>query len=436
MTRWLPLALAFALPAAAQDGVIRTYTGTFALTNARIETVTQGVIERGTVVIRDGVIEAVGAGVAVPADAEVVDASGLTVYPGFIDGGTRLGLQEVGSLPETQDTDEIGEVTPQMRALMAVNPNSVHVPVTRVAGVTTALTVPQGGLFPGTAALVNLHGYTPDQMFAGFEGVVLNFPSSARGGFGDRRTDEEIEEQFEEAMERLDETWQQAVLFARIDSAAASEGRPREPLYQPEMEALLPIVRGTMPLLIEVNKAADILKALAWLDGKNVAAVLTGVAEGWRVADRIAEAGLPVVTGPVIALPTRASDRYTRAYENAAILHGAGVPVALRTNESENVRNLPFNAGFAVAYGREHGFDRQAALEAVTIVPARLFGVESRLGSIEAGKRATLFAADGDPFEPRTRVIHLFIDGYRIPVESRQSHLYEEFLHRTPGLAK
>jgi imidazolonepropionase-like amidohydrolase len=429
------LVLLAALPTAAQDGPFRTYRGVFALTNARIETVTNGVVERGTVVLRDGVIEAVGEDVTVPGDAEVIDASGLTVYPGFIDGGTRMGLQEVGSLSETVDVDEIGEVTPQMRALTAVNPSSVHVPVTRVAGVTTALAVPRGGLFPGTAALVSLHGYTPEQLFAGFEGVVLNFPSSARHGAGDRRTDEEVEKEFDEAMERLDETWRQAVLFARIDSAATAEGRG-EPAYQPEMEALLPVVRGATPLLVEVNKAQDILKAIEWLDGKNVRAVLTGVAEGWRVADKIAEAGLPVVTGPVQALPTRASDRYSRAYENAALLHRAGVAVSLRTNEAENVRNLPFQAGFAVAYGREHGFDREAALEAVTIVPARIFGVDGRLGSIESGKAATLFAADGDPFEPRTRVLHLFIDGYRIPIESRQTQLYEEYLDRNPGLVK
>lgn len=436
------LLLAFALPAAAQpdpaqaEGVIRTYTGTFALTNARIETVTRGVIERGTVVLRDGVIEAVGADVQPPADAEVLDAAGLTVYPGFLDGGTRLGLQEIGAIPETQDTDEIGEITPQMRALTAVNPNSVHVPVTRVAGVTTVLTVPQGGLFPGTAALVNLHGYTPAQMFAGFEGVALNFPATVRRGFGDQRTDEELEKQLKEAMERLDETWRQAVLFARIDSAATAEGRPRAPYYQPEMEALLPVVQGRVPLLVEVDKAEDILRALEWIEENGVTAVLTGVAEGWRVADRIAEAGLPVVTGPVLALPTRLSDRYARGYENAALLHQAGVPVALRTQEAENIRNLPFNAGFAVAYGRDHGFDRQAALEAITITPARIFGVDRRLGSIEVGKSATLFAADGDPFEPKTRVVHLFIDGYHIPIESRQTHLYEEFLDRTPGLTK
>ena len=430
------LALLLVIPAQAQDRTIRTVQGTFALTNARIETVTNGTIERGTVVLRDGMIEAVGATVAAPADAQVIDAEGLTLYPGFIDSGTQIGLQEVGSQSETQDYDELGDITPQMQALTAVNPNSVHFPIARVAGVTAALTVPSGGLMPGTAAVVRFHGYTPAQRDTGFRGVVLNVPNSARRGFFDRRTDEDIKKQFEEAMERLNETWDQAHLFSRIDSAGAASGQPRTPSYQPEMEALLPVLRGSAALLVEVNAAADILKALEWLEEKDVRAILTGVAEGWRVADHLEAAGLPIITGPVLSMPTRGSDRYDRAYQNVALLHQAGLQVALRTREVENVRNLPFNAGFAVAWGRDLGFDRQAALEAITIVPARMFGVDDELGSIEVGKAATLFAADGDPFEPSTQIRYLFIDGYQIPIESRQISLYEEFLNRNPGLTR
>ena len=424
-------------PARAQDPVIRAEAGVFALTNARIETVTRGTIERGTLVVRDGRIEAVGAGVAVPPDAEVIDAAGLTLYPGFIDGGTRLGLQEIGSQSETQDFDEVGEIAPQMLALTAVNPNSALIPVTRVAGVTTVLSVPTGGLMPGTAALIDLHGYTPAQMDAGFRGVVVEFPSSVRRSAFDRRSQEDVDKAFREALDRLDETWRQATLYARIDSAAARQRNSPTPLYQPEMAALLPVLRGEAALLVEANAAQDITKAIEWLADKRargVWAILMGAAEGWRVADRIAEADLPVVTGPVLGLPARPSDRYDRPYLNAALLRQAGVEVALRTNEAENVRNLPFHAGFAVAYGQDIGFDRQAALEAVTIAPARIFGVADRLGSLEAGKAATFFAADGDPFEPRTAVQHLFIGGYRIPLVSRQTALYDEFLDREPGL--
>lgn len=412
--------------ASAQDGYIRAYEGTFALTNARIETITNGTIENGSLVIRDGVIEEVGATVAIPGDAEVIDCSGMTIYPGMIDGGTRLGLQEIGSLAETVDHGEIGDIRPHMQALTAVNPNSVSIPITRVSGVTTVLTSPSGGIMPGTAALINLHGYTPDQMDAGFKGVVLNFPSSARFGRFDRRTDEDMEKQFNEALERLNETWEQAVLFERIDANGGSD------LYQPEMAALVPVIRREAPLLIEAHAAKDIEKALEWIEEKSIDAVLTGVREGWRVADKIAAAGVRVITGPVLTTPSRDYDRYDAAYRNAGWMHDAGVTVAIRSGEVENVRNLPFNAGFAAAYG----MGREAALEAVTIVPARIFGVDERLGSIEVGKDATLFVADGDPFETKTQVVDLFIGGYRIPIESRHISLYDEFLNRNPGLER
>ena len=430
----LALALLAALPASAQGPQYRARAGTFALTDCRIETVTRGTVEAGTVVIEDGRIAAVG-DAAVPSGALTIPCDGGTVYPGMIDGGTLLGLEEIGSQAETQDYDEVGDVTPQMRALTAINVSSVHIPITRVAGVTTTLSVPRGALMPGTAALVNLHGYTPEQMAAGFEGVVLNFPMSGRRGRFDRREQEAIDKAAKEAVETLDEVWDQAVLYARIDSARVAGAPDGEMAYQPEFAALLPVVRGTRALLVEANSATDIVKAIEWLEDKDARAILTGVAEGWRVADRIAEAGLPVITGPVTGLPTRASDRYDRTYQNAALLHQAGVQVALRTvDDMENYRNLPFHAGFAVAYGEELGFDRQAALEAVTINPARMFGVDDRLGSVEVGKSATLFVADGDPFEPATQVTALFIDGYQVPLISRQTELYDEYLRRSPGL--
>jgi len=407
--------------------------GAFYFADCRIETVTNGTIENGVLLVRDGLIEAVGETVPQPDDAEVIDCAGGTIYPGMIDAGTRLGLQEIGSLDETQDYSEIGEVTPHMQALTAVNPSSTLIPITRISGVTTVLTAPAGGLFPGTAALIDLQGYTPEQLDAGFRGVVLNFPSGARRGWWDRREQSEIDKQRDEAMEKLNDTWTQATLAARIDSAyqAAPEPKPT-PEYVPEMEALAPVVRGEVPLLIEVDKASDISRAIEWVQEKGVRAIFTGVTEGWRVADELADAGIPVIAGPVLSLPTRNSDRYDRAYANPGLMHDAGVQVALRTQEIENVRNLPYNAAFAAAYG----MGREAALEAVTIVPARIFGVDDRLGSIEAGKVATLFVADGDPFETKTQVRHLVIDGFLMPMTSRQTDLYDEYLQRTPGLTQ
>lgn len=433
MNLLLALTLALSLFVTPPDGLSKARQGTFALTNARIETVTHGTIERGTLLIQDDRIVALGPDVAVPPGAEVIDCAGLTIYPGLIDSGTHLGLAEVGSVDETNDYAEVGSITPQMQALTAVNPSSVLIPVTRVNGVTTVLTEPEGGLLPGTAAVINLHGYTPAQMLVGdARAVKLAFPTSGRRGWWDRRSDEEVEKAYREALDQLDETWARAVLYARIDSAYHAAPQPeRRPAYVPEMTALLPVVRGTRPLLVEVNRAGDIEAALDWVTEHEIPEVIfTGVAEGWRVADQIAAAGIPCLVGPVLANPPRASDRYDRAYANAGLLHEAGVQVALRTGEAENVRNLPYHAGFAAAYG----LGREEALRAVTINAAQIFGVADQIGSLEAGKKANLFVADGDPFETKTNIHHVFIDGYLIPMESRHLRLYDEFLHREPGL--
>ena len=232
-------------------------------------------------------------------------------------------------------------------------------------------------------------------------------------------------------MKNLNDAWDKAVLYARIDSAG-SAGNLKRNDYNPQMDALLPVVRGEMHAMIEVNAKKDILSALKWVKENNIKAIFTGVSEGFRVAGEIAAAGIPVITGPVLSIPGRSSDRYDVAYANAGVMQKAGVKVALRTNDSENVRNLPFNAGFAAAYG----MGVEEALKAVTIVPAEIFGVADQLGSIEKGKIANLFVSDGDPFETKTTIEHLFIEGWKIAIENRHTLLYNEFLNRSPGLNK
>ncbi|MCP3933380.1 MAG: amidohydrolase family protein [Bacteroidetes bacterium] len=405
----------------------KSQKGIFALTNATIETVTNGTIQ-GTLLIKDGKIAAVGSSVSIPANATVIDCKDHFIYPGMMDSGTRLGLSEVGSISVTQDYNEIGDIIPHMDALSAVNPNSVAIPVTRVSGVTTVLVAPAGGRFSGTASLINLIGYTPDQMYAGFKGVVLNYPSS---GGRSRKSEEDRKKEEEKSLKTLNEVWKNVLLYSKIDSAVQKNPKIK-PEYNPPMAALLPVVKGEIPLLIEVNREKDILSAIEWVQKRKVKAIFTGVSEGWRVGKQIAEAEIPVITGPVLRIPSRASDRFDKAYANAGLMHKAGVKVAIRTGESENVRNLPFHAGFAAAYG----MGKDAALKAVTIIPAEIFGVDNQIGSIETGKIASLFVSDGDPFETKTQIKHLFINGWKVSLESRHTRLYNEFLERKPGLKK
>lgn len=402
---------------------VKPRSSKFLLQNATVVTVTKGTLTGASVLIENGKILQVGTGISANG-AEVIDCSGMFVYPGMIDSGTRLGLVEVSSVPETVDYAEIGNVTPNMQALTTVNPNSEAVGVTRVSGVTTVLTVPTGGLFPGTAALINLNGYTPDQMYGGYKAVVMNFPSSGRRGRFDRRSDEDIKKEGEKALKEANDIWENATKYLELKKSGA------ELQYFPEMDQLSKVISKELPLMIVVDAASDIQNALKWVEGKDIKVVLSGVAEGWRVADEIAKAGIPVITGPVQELPTRQSDRYDAPYANAGKMAKAGVKVALRTDEEENVRNLPFHAAFAAAYG----LGKEEALKAITINAAEIFEIADQYGSVEAGKRANLIVSTGDPLETKTQIIHVFIDGFRIPMSNRHIRLYQEFLERSPGL--
>lgn len=402
---------------------VKPRTGKFLLKNATVVTITKGTLSNTSVLLENGKIAQIGTNISSDG-AEVIDCTGLFIYPGMIDSGTRLGLVEVSSVPETVDYQEIGNVTPNMQALTAVNPNAEAVGITRVSGVTTVLTAPNGGLFPGTAALINLNGYTPDQMYGGFKGVVMNFPASGRRGRFDRRSDDDIKKDSEKAIKEANSIWENALKYHELKTAGA------ELQYYPEMDQLAKVIAGELPLLIEVNTASDIQNAIKWVADKKVKVIFTGVSEGWRVAEELAKANIPVITGPVQALPTRQSDRYDTPYANAGKMAKAGVKVALRTDDEDNVRNLPFHAAFAAAYG----MGKEEAWKAVTINPAEIFGIADQYGSVEVGKRANLIVSTEDPFETRAQIMHVFIDGYRIPLSNRHIRLYQEFLERSPGL--
>lgn len=404
--------------------------GPFLLKGGTIHPVVGDVFE-GDILIQGGKISQIAPDVSTLTSVTTINCSGKHIYPGLIDAGTHLGLGEIGAVSLTNDFREIGNYIPQMQALTAVNPNSVSIPVTRTNGVTTVFTYPTGGTISGTGALIDLIGYTPEQMYAGAKAVIMSFPSTGKRGWWDKRSADDIKKDAEKKMKKLDEVWDNAMLYAKIDSTAKAQGKKHED-YKPELEALMPVVKGERKLFIEVNKVSDIRAAIKWLKGKPFDVVLTGVREGWRATKELVEAKIPVITGPILGMPSRGSDRFDKAYSNAGEMMKAGVKVAIRTNETENVRNLPFNAGFAAAYGM--GTDE--ALKAITINTAEIFGVADQYGSLESGKMANLFICDGDPFETKTQISHLFIRGLQVPIESRHTLLYDEFLDRSPGLMK
>jgi imidazolonepropionase-like amidohydrolase len=397
------LLLALVAPASAQ---------TVAITNARVHTISGPVIERGTVVIRDGKIAAVGANVTVPAGARVIDGTGKIVTPGFLDSNTGLGTVEIDADDPSNDVTTTGDhVTAAVNVSDNLNPYSTLIPVTRVEGITRAVVVPNGStIIAGQGVLVDLGaGMTihrnPVGMFA-----TLGQTGASRAG-GSRAA----------AILRLREALQDARDYAANRRAYENAQRRDYALSRLDLEALLPVVRGELPLVINVNRASDILSAMRIAREFDVRLILRSAEEGWIVAREIAAANVPVVINPMNNLPGMETLGIT--LENAARLNAAGVQVSFATFDAHNSRNLKQLAGNAVSYGMPY----DAALRAITLNPARMWGIADRYGTLEVGKDADVVVWSADPFELTTTVEHVFINGREISKDTRQRQLFERY---------
>lgn len=403
-----------------------------AIRDARVHTVgAAGTLERATVVVSDGKIAAVGAGVRIPAGAQVVDGRGLEVYPGMIDPWSNIGLTEIGSVPATVDITELGDFNPHLLAATAIHPASEHIPVVRVNGITTALSVPSGGVISGQAALIHLDGWTIEEMaIRRSAGLVLRFPSlESRSGrrFGGggaegarRRTFADIKREQDRQVRELSELLEAARHYGAARAANAATERDRK------LEALVPVVRGEMLVFIEADTARDIRNAVEWAKKEKLRMVLRGGREAASVADLLRQENVPVILDSIVALPAREDDPYDASFTVPRDLAKAGLKFALSVSSSSDARNLPYEAGFAAAYG----LLREAALRAVTLSAAEILGVGDQIGSIETGKSADLVVTDGDMLELRTKVKALYIAGRSVSLETKHTRLYERYLNR------
>jgi len=407
-------ALLFLLPLSAFSGPIGAQA--VAITNGEIHTVSGPVIRGGTVVLKNGVITAVGRGVAIPSGARIIDASGKIVTPGLFDSSTRLGVTEVGSYQGTSDGSSGNDrMTAAFNVAEGINPNTTLIPVARVEGITRAVVAPGGGasLIAGTSALINLGGSrlssmlqkTPVAMYAALGERGAGYEGGARPL----------------ALLRLRELFQDAQDYAENRSAFDSGNRRQYALSRLDLEALAPVVRGEIPLVLSVDRASDILTALGLREEFPLDLVLSGVGEGWMVAEDIAAAGVPVMTNAASNLPS--FEVLGASYENVSRMQAAGVTIILSSFDGYNVRNLKQEAGFAVSYGMPH----EAALRAVTLTPAEVWGVADEVGSLERGKAGDVVVWSGDPFELLTSVEHVFIDGVEISYDTRQKALFEKY---------
>ena len=404
--------------------------GTLVLRGGTVHTLADGAepIDSGVVVVRDGRIAAVGGpGLQVSADADVMDTTGLHLYPGLFDAVTRLGLTEIGAVDVTSDFRELGDNNPHLQAATAVHPASALIPVTRANGITHAVAAPSGPGLAGQGSLINLDGWTIEEMLID-PGVymVATWPSLQTRGF-DFATRQVFNRSFREAKKQYDEqiaAFEQLLQDARRYDEAAAAG---ELLHRDQkLEALARVTRGEQPLLINVSTPRSIRDAIAFGERNGVRVILAGAADAWKVAGLIAEKGVPVILGPTQALPSSDNDPYDARYTQPAKLHEAGVRFAISTFNASSARTLPYEAGQAVAFGLPH----DEGVKAITRYPAEILGVGDRLGTIEEGKIANLIAVTGDPLEITSETVHLVIAGRLVNTDNKHRRLYEKYRAR------
>ncbi len=410
----------------------------YAIQGAKIFTLAGAPIENGTVLIRDGKIAATGSNINVPAEAKVVDAKGLEVYPGFFDPITQTGLTEISAVRATNDISELGDFNPDIVAMTAVNPESAHIAVTRSSGITEVLATPgvrgfdTGGSAPtiaGQASLLNLAGWTNEQMTLGSSAaMVVNWPSIESRNFDyetgsfNERPYSEVKAEYDKKVYALGDYLERARHYAQAVEKGSTQNFERDL----KLEALIPVVEGKLPVLVVAQTARDIRNSVEFCSKQNLKMILAGGTEAWRVKDLLKQKNIPVILGPIMSEPNEEDYPYDKPMTQPSELAAAGIPIAFASFDTSFSRRLSQQAGNAVAYGLSH----DEALRAITVNAAKMLGVDDQLGTIETGKLANIVVTDGDPLEIRTQVRYLFIKGQPVSLENRHTELYEKYRKR------
>ncbi|MBL8176386.1 MAG: amidohydrolase family protein [Bryobacterales bacterium] len=417
--KFLPFFLAVALFAGADD--------TFVLRGVTVHPVTGPDVENASLLVVDGKIAEIGdARLKTPKTTKTIDAKGLHVYPGMIDSNTEVGMSEISSVRETSDVSELGDFKPQLRAGIAVNPASEHIPVIRANGIVAAMAVPDGGILAGQASLMRLDGWTWEEMAIRLDAAMhLRFPTVSTASFGpsgfSRASFSEARRNYEARLKNLSEYFERARRYQKAKAAAGAGFKPDLAL-----EAMLPVLAKKVPVMISATRERAIKDAVAWGEKEGVRIVLAQVRRPGSALALLKEKNIPVILGPTQELPLEEDDPYDEAFTVPVEVHKAGVKFAFGSFGNQFSRNLPYQAATAVAFGLPH----EEALKSVTLYPAQIWGVDDRMGSIEKGKSADIILTDGDPLEVKTNVKRMFIQGREVDLESKHTKLYKKYLAR------
>jgi imidazolonepropionase-like amidohydrolase len=400
-----------------------------AIRGAKVIPVVGDDIEGGTILIRDGKIDAVGKDVAIPSGAEIVDAQGLCAYPGLIDGYSFLGLQEISGVSATVDNRETGRINPQVRAIEALRYDSMHIPIARSNGITAALVAPAGGLISGQSTLIKLDGWTNRDMVIKSQATMqIEFPAlrGGRGGFGGMGRVGAVTADATRLIAELKELFKNARYYQKRKEFAAKNPAAALTEFQETFEFILPVVRGELPVMISVHSDKDIKAAIQFVQDENLKAVFFGVEQGWKVAEELKKSNIPVIISSLYDMPPVWDDGYDSLFRNPGVLNRAGVKIAFSSVSASVAKDLPYHAAKAAAFG----LDKKEALKAVTIYPAEIFGVDKIMGSLEKGKAANIVLSDGDILETRTNIKKVYIDGKETDMSNRYIELLEKFKKR------
>lgn len=430
-------ALAALIPLASAQNVVTVPQPVAAtpvvIVGATIHPVSRAPIVDGRIRFEAGRITAIGGAEVSTVGARVIDAAGQHVYPGLINANTVIGLLEVSAARPTVDIAEVGPVNPNVRAAIAVNPDSEMIPVTRANGVLVALSVPQPGavgVLAGQSALIGLDGWTWEELTIKTPvGMHIHWPSLLIPDF--------LPAPLIEQARKAQRDKRDALAAAMRDAKAWREADRGGTVGQPDLrwKAMRPVLDGDLPVFIHADDLESIQSALAFAAEHQLQMVLVGGLEAWRVAPLLAARRVPVIIAGIHRLPLRRSDPFDAVFATPAKLAAAGVPFAIATQTYDfewNARNLPYHAATAAAYG----LDRGVALRAITLSAAELLGVADRLGSLDIGKDATLFVTSGDPLDIRTDPTLAFIGGREVDLRSRHTLLNEKYKRRLEQAGK
>lgn len=406
-----------------------------ALTGGTVHTVSGPDIPNGTVLVDGARITAVAAGLAVPAGAHVVDCTGKQVYPGFVHANTQLGLQEISTIQGADDTQETGNVNPNQRAEVMYNPDSDFLPVTRLNGVTSVLSIPGGGSIRGTSALMHLDGWTQEDIAVRAPvGMHVQWPNMTPvHAFFILASDEEQAKTRDQAIQAISDAFDDARAYWKARDAEGSAGVPKHD-HDVRWDGMRKALKGEIPVIFHCDALNQIRAVLRFCDKQGLTnVILLGGSDSWRVADELKRRNIAVIVAGVLAMPSRGDEPYDEAFTVPAKLARAGVRFCIADEgggfAAANARNLPHHAAMAAAFG----LDRDEALKAVTLYPAQILGVGDKLGSIEVGKLADLQITDGDPLLVATHCEQVILNGKLMPMESRQTRLFHKYDARPRG---